>query len=237
MTNIPCPLICIDGPSGAGKGTLARKLADHLGFSYLDSGAIYRVLAVLVQKQGIDLRDIEASLTSIVELAENVRVQFANNQVLYQDKDLSPQVRLEETGKALVSAQRAYAQSPGLVADGRDMGTTIFPDAPLKIYLIASAEERAKRRLNQLEELEVRIEGKANNQADPSAAGGLKQGGSGDRLRALVKDIELRDERDMNRPVSPLIPAEDAISIDCTSLSAGQVFDQVLSHWENCQLL
>ena len=126
-------------------------------------------------------------------------------------------------------SQRAYARAPGLVADGRDMGTAIFPEAPLKIYLVASAEERAKRRLIQLEELaEKNGQINAENEAKHLIHKGLNDAERGDRLRALVKDIESRDERDMNRETSPLRPAEDAVEIDCTSLSIDEVLQKVL---------
>ena len=131
--------------------------------------------------------------------------------------------------EALVESQRAYAVAPGLVADGRDMGTAIFPQAALKVYLVASAEERAKRRLKQLQELASMGENNSNSLINKD----LNQQETGDSLRALVKDIESRDERDMNRATSPLRPAHDAITIDCTNMSARQVLDQVLSIWKD----
>lgn len=239
---LKAPVICIDGPSGSGKGTLARNLASELGFSYMDSGALYRILAVLSQRMKIDANDVKA----LSELAAHISVRFENDQVLLDGEDLSPEVRLETTASlaselaafpevrtALVESQRAYAQPPGLIADGRDMGTVIFPDAPLKIYLVASAEERAKRRLQQLEELEQKngqIGGE--NNANQLIHKDLNDSERGGRLRALVNEIEARDERDMSRETSPLRPADDAVMIDCTSMSIDEVFQKVLALWQ-----
>lgn len=236
------PVICIDGPSGSGKGTLARNLAEKLGFSYLDSGALYRVLVVLSARQNIN----SSQMGKLVDIASNINVQFVDDQVLLNGEDLSPEVRLETTAavaselaafpevrQALVESQRQYAQPPGLVADGRDMGTAIFPDSSLKIFLIASAEERAKRRLNQLEQLQKNTAiNLTKNDPNQLINKDLNQEDRGDSLRALVKDIEARDERDMNRETSPLRPAADAIKIDCTRLSIEEVLNQVLSLWK-----
>lgn len=243
------PVICIDGPSGSGKGTLARNLAAELGFAYLDSGALYRVLAVLSARHNIALSQRD----ELVEMAENIDVQFVDNQVLHEDEDISPEIRLETTAglasqlaalpevrAALVATQRHYARMPGLVADGRDMGTVIFPDSPLKIFLMASAEERAKRRLKQLQELtEKKPESSPQKPASDLDANNANQlinkdlnpAGGGDSLRALVAEIQARDQRDMNRETSPLRPADDAIEIDCTSLSIDEVLDKVRSLW------
>lgn len=240
------PVICIDGPSGSGKGTLARNLAAKLGFSYLDSGALYRVLAVLSARHRVTPSDMER----LVDIAANIDVQFVDDQVLYKGQDLSPEVRLETTAglaselaafpevrAALVESQKQYAKAPGLVADGRDMGTAIFPEAPLKIFLIASAEERARRRLKQLQELEQTSSEKSLEiEANRLINKDLNQDLSGDRLRALVKDIKARDGRDMNRETSPLRPADDAIQIDCTSMSIDDVLNKVLLLWQETSL-
>jgi len=239
------PVICVDGPSGSGKGTLARNLAAELGFSYLDSGALYRILAVLSQRESVSPEDEN----SLAEIAAKIRVRFENDQVLLNGEDLSPEVRLETTAAvaskvaahpkvrgALVETQRAYAEQPGLIADGRDMGTQIFPEAPLKIFLIASAEERAKRRLLQLEELEEKKRvSEQQNTAETLENKDLNPVERGDRLRALVKDIEARDERDRNRASCPLRPASDAIEIDCTRLSIDEVLAKVLELWQQAK--
>lgn len=241
MTDKKVQVICVDGPSGSGKGTLARNLAAELGFWYLDSGALYRIVAVVALHQGIAMDDVEA----LANLAGSIRVLFKGDQVFHEGKDLTPEIRLEtaaemaskiatypEVRDALIGTQRAYAESPGLVADGRDMGTQIFPEAPLKVFLTASAEERARRRMKQLGELAE----KNGDSGDPNGDNQLKNKdlnhlGSSDSLRALVKDIQARDERDRNRETSPLRPADDAIEIDCTSMSIDEVLDKVLLLW------
>ncbi|MBB3046772.1 cytidylate kinase [Litorivivens lipolytica] len=215
------PVIAVDGPSGSGKGTLCQKLAQHLGWSLLDSGALYRLVGLAGVKHGIAL-DQEAPLT---ELARDLDVRFEPGAegeptaVILEGEDVSDVVRSESTGelasqvavlpevrKALLGRQRAFAQAPGLVADGRDMGTVVFTDADLKIFLTASAEERADRRYNQL----------------------INKGESVS-LAALLEDIRARDKRDSERKVAPLKPADDAVIIDSSGLGIDDVFDRVLA--------
>ena len=227
-------IICIDGPSGAGKGTVCKLVAKELGYSYLDSGALYRILAFVAAEHGYANDDIGALAT----LAETISVEFLDDKVIYKSDDISPLIRTEEVGAkasllaaipevrtALLQMQRQFANQDGLVADGRDMGTVVFPDASLKIYLTASAEERARRRYFQLQET-------AHSSVAQNAANQLIHKGDGDSLRALVEEIRARDERDSNRKVSPLRPAEDAIEVDSTSMAIEDVVAEVLSYWK-----
>ncbi|MGI9324159.1 MAG: (d)CMP kinase [Pseudomonadales bacterium] len=216
------PVICVDGPSGSGKGTLAMRLADHLGWHLLDSGALYRILGVQAEQQGLDLADAEA----VAALAKGLEVRFEGEQVLVFGVDMTDKLRTETAGAAaslvaahppvraaIVTLQHGFARPPGLVADGRDMGTEIFAAAPLKIFLDASAEVRAERRYNQ-----------------------LKNKGLAVSLRDLLEAIRQRDERDRARAVSPLRPAEDAIVIDSSELSIEQVLQLVLTEVEHLGL-
>lgn len=215
------PIVTIDGPSGAGKGTISQLLATRLGWKLLDSGAIYRVLALAAIHHNVEL-DNEASLAL---LAAHLDVQFITSnhngiKVVLEGEDVSHDIRSQECSnaaskvaafpsvrEALLRRQRAFAEAPGLIADGRDMGTVVFPSTPAKLYLTASAQERAQRRYNQLQDkgFDVNIE------------------------RLLAEVIE-RDERDMNRPVAPLIPAEDALVIDTTTRGIDEVVELALAH-------
>lgn len=217
MSNIP--IITVDGPSGTGKGTVCSYLTDWLQWNFLDSGALYRVLALAAQKRQISF-DNEAELAI---LAENLNVEFkvagagALVNVVLDGDIVTDEIRTEACGnaasrvapvvavrQALLSRQKDFHKAPGLIADGRDMGTVVFPQAQLKIFLIASAEERAKRRLKQ-----------------------LKDKGISANLRDLSADIAERDERDSTRAVSPLKPAEDAVIVDTSSLGIEAVVENI----------
>jgi 3-phosphoshikimate 1-carboxyvinyltransferase len=214
------PVICVDGPTASGKGTLASQLAHQLGYHYLDSGALYRITALAATRAGLELD--AAHEPRIAKLAETLPVRFAGGAILLGEVDVTDAIRTEEAGmnasrvsalpsvrSALVALQQGFRRLPGLVADGRDMGTVIFPDAPLKVYLTASAAQRAGRRHKQL----------------------ISKGISAtiDSLRA---DLEARDARDSNRPVAPLKPAEDALLLDNSSQTVDQSVAQVLRWWE-----
>lgn len=215
------PVITIDGPSGSGKGTVAALLAAKLGWNFLDSGALYRLLAFAARNHGVDLTNEEA----LKLLAAHLDVQFGATKdgqgmhIILEGEDVTRAIRNEQVGagasqvaalpvvrEALLQRQKAFREPPGLVADGRDMGTVVFPDAPLKIFLTASAEERARRRFLQ-----------------------LKAKGDDVNLASLLDEIRARDERDTQREVAPLKPADDAVELDSTHLSIEQVLGQILS--------
>jgi cytidylate kinase len=211
-------IITIDGPSGSGKGTVSRILAKQHGFHYLDSGALYRLLGLVAIRHGLEI-SIHADLS---QLAKNMDVGFkakANGQniVLLEGEDVTDELRTEETGSlasriaenpsvrsSLIERQHQFARQPGLVADGRDMGTKVFPQAQLKIFLTASIEERANRRYKQLIER-----------------------GENVSLRALEEQVRLRDERDMSRKASPLAIADDAVEIDTSDLSITEAVNKL----------
>jgi cytidylate kinase len=215
----PVPVITIDGPSGSGKGTVSRAVAKTLGWSLLDSGALYRLVALAARQAGLSLDDAPA----LGRLAAQFDVRFGSNesgeeQIYLGGQDVTRAIRTEQAGNdaskvaalpvvrtALLERQRRFAVPPGLVADGRDMGTVVFPDATVKIFLTASPAERALRRHNQ-----------------------LKEKGVAANLAALSLDIAARDQRDMARAVSPLVPSADATTLDTTGMSVNGVVGRVL---------
>jgi cytidylate kinase len=209
------PTITIDGPSASGKGTVAYLVAKALGYHYLDSGALYRLVALAAQLAPAAIDDEPA----IVQIARSMRVRFEGEDAFLEDQLVSDDIRSEDCARdaskvaalpsvrgALLERQRAFRQAPGLVAEGRDMGTVVFTDAGLKVFLTASAEARAERRHKQ-----------------------LKQKGIAATLPDLLKDLRERDERDANRSVAPLKPSPDAQLLDTTGLSAAEAADKVLA--------
>ena len=218
MSTPLAPVIAIDGPGGSGKGTVASMVADELGWHLLDSGALYRAVGLCAQRRGV----AEDDATGLVAMVESLTIRFAKAGVTVDGEALADAIRGDDVAAtasrvaalapvraALLAAQRSLRMPPGLVADGRDMATVVFPDAVVKVFLTASAEERARRRFEQLKQ--------------------LKQAGPNVSLRRLFESIRERDERDRTRPVAPLVQAPDAVTIDSTSLSIEEVAGKVLA--------
>lgn len=212
------PVIAIDGPSASGKGTVAKRVAKHFGFHYLDSGALYRIVAFAAQQQNIDWKDENA----VVECAKKLTIEFAGDDVLVNQQNVSEEIRTENIGQgasivaahpkvraALFELQRQFCQAPGLVADGRDMGTVIFPQAPLKIFLTASTETRAQRRYQQL----------------------LAANFANARYEDILADLQARDARDQNRASAPLIQAEEAFLLETDHLTIDEAVQFVLDKY------
>jgi cytidylate kinase len=213
-------VITIDGPSGAGKGTLSQLVAKYLGYHLLDSGALYRLVALSAHKLNVNLQDEQA----IADVASQLNVKFDvtgdTTRIFLSDENVTDAIRHESVSmnaslvaaypkvrEALLQRQKDFAQAPGLVADGRDMGTTVFPEAQFKVFLTASAEARAERRFKQ-----------------------LQQKGAEVNMAELVSDIKARDDRDTQRATSPLKPADDALVLDSTSLTIDQVLNAILAY-------
>ena len=220
------PVICLDGPSGVGKGTICLAIAKKLGWFILDSGSLYRITALQVSRDFPQQPIDSLNESQIADIAKNLSVSYVeenNDLLIFLDgENITQLIRNEDIGakasqiaaipavrEALLARQRAFLAIPGLVADGRDMGTVVFPQAVLKIYLTASAQERAQRRYKQ-----------------------LKDKGIDANLSSLVEELRLRDDRDMNRKTAPLKPASDAIIIDTTTLDIEQVTNEVM-YWVN----
>lgn len=226
--DVKVPVLTVDGPGGAGKGTVCHLVAQQLGWHLLDSGALYRLTALAAAKHGVDIANEEA----LEVLAKHLDVQFKPVQeghvvTILEGEEVTHDIRTEEVGAqaskvaaypkvraALLARQRDFAQAPGLVADGRDMGTEVFPGADVKIYLTASAEERALRRYKQLNEKGVEA-----------------------RIEDLLADIQARDDRDMNRDVAPLRPATDALVVESTRMTIDQVLDVVMTELKTKELV
>lgn len=216
------PIITIDGPTASGKGTVAQRVAKSLGYHYLDSGALYRIVALISKQQGIDWQDDKA----VADCATTLDIAFKDQSVVVNEQTVTDAIRTENIGQgastvavhqkvraALFELQRNFCQSPGLVADGRDMGTVIFPEAQTKIFLTASTEVRAKRRYDQLK----------NAKCDENIT-----------YEPILKELQIRDERDQNRSSAPLVAAPDAVTLNTDDLSIDQAVRKILqNHQEN----
>jgi len=220
---VTVPVICIDGPTASGKGTLALEVANELGYHYLDSGALYRVTGLAMSRAG--LAATPADEPRIAEIARSLPLDFSTGRVMLGDEDVTEAIRTEAAGmdasrvsalpavrQALVDLQKRLRRLPGLVADGRDMGTVIFPDAQLKVFLTASASHRAERRYKQLISKGISV-----------------------TLDSLRQDLEARDARDTSRSTAPLKPAQDARLLDNSDQTVSQSVDQVLDWWQQVQ--
>lgn len=242
----PVSVIAIDGPSASGKGTVAQQVAGRLGFHYLDSGAIYRAAAYASRRAGIDLDQAAAREAEIAQVAGNMDLRFVGDRILLANHDVGPQLRSEECGReaskiaslpavrdALLQRQRDFRQAPGLVADGRDMGSVVFPDATLKVFLTADVAERARRRTAQLAAAAARQNDHRN---DPKGLIGKENSGNIDALfDAVLADLRARDERDSNRAVAPLVQLPDARLLDTSGMSVEQEVEQVLAWYARLQ--
>ena len=221
--NKQIPVITIDGPSGSGKGTVSRRVAKELGWHFLDSGSLYRLVGLTALRNNVDFDDVIALGEATRAMDVRFEMQDGNEEVciLLAGDDVSLTIRTEESAdaasrvaavpevrEALLSVQRSFCTSPGLVADGRDMGTTIFPSAAVKIFLVASAQERAERRYKQLKEKGIDVS-----------------------LSSLLVDIKQRDERDTGRGASPLVKSADALLLDSTKMTIEEVVNVILAKW------